>query len=70
LVVLLAADVIQPSTRVAVEFAAGLLAIDVVTLRLVSRMFDPERLLTGAKAVNTRSDPRTVPSPPRRPHDQ
>jgi ABC-type transport system involved in multi-copper enzyme maturation permease subunit len=70
LVVLLAADVIQPTTRVAVEFTAALLAIDVVALRLVSRMFDPERLLTGAKAVSARSDPRFVPSPPRRPHDR
>jgi ABC-type Na+ efflux pump permease subunit len=70
LVVLLAADVIQPTTRVAVEFAAALLAIDVVALRLVSRMFDPERLLTGAKAVSARSDPRLVPSPPHRPQDR
>jgi ABC-2 type transport system permease protein len=52
LIVLLAADVIQPTTKAAVEFAAGALAIDLVTLRLVSRMFDPEHLLTGAKAVS------------------
>jgi len=70
LVVLLAADVIQPTTSVAVKFAAGMLAIDVVTLRLVSRMFDPERLLTGAKAVSARSDRGSFASRPRRPRDR
>ena len=34
----------------ALEFAAVLLAIDVLALRLISGMFDRERLITGAKA--------------------
>jgi ABC-type Na+ efflux pump permease subunit len=48
-VVLLAIGVIQPTFTVAVLFAAGLLAIDVLALRMISRMFDRERLVTGAK---------------------
>jgi ABC-type Na+ efflux pump permease subunit len=52
LIVLLAAGVIDPTLRVALEFAVGVLAIDVLALRIVARMFDPERLLTGAKAVS------------------
>jgi ABC-type transport system involved in multi-copper enzyme maturation permease subunit len=50
---LLAVGVIHPTFTVAVEFAAGLLAIDVLALRLVSSMFDRERLVTGAKAVRS-----------------
>ncbi len=49
-VVLLAFGVIQPTFGVAIEFAVGLLAIDVLALRLVSGVFDRERLVTGAKA--------------------
>lgn len=50
-VALLAFGVIHPTFTVAVEFAAGLLAIDVLALRITSRMFDRERLVTGAKAA-------------------
>jgi ABC-type transport system involved in multi-copper enzyme maturation permease subunit len=54
-VALLAVGVVKPTFPVAVEFAAGLLAIDVVVLRIVSGMFDRERLVTGAKAVRPRA---------------
>ena len=50
-VVLLGTGVIHPTFRVAVLFAIGLLAIDLRAFRLVSRMFDRERLVTGAKAA-------------------
>jgi len=50
-VVLLGIGVIHPTFKIAVLFAAGLLVIDVQALRLVSRMFDRERLVTGAKAA-------------------
>jgi ABC-2 type transport system permease protein len=52
-VVLLAVGTIRPTFPVALAFAAGLLAIDALALRLVSRMFDRERLVTGAKAVRS-----------------
>jgi hypothetical protein len=35
----------------ALVFAFGLFVIDALLLRLVSGMFDRERLVTGAKAV-------------------
>ena len=50
-VLLLVLGAIHPTFAVAIEFAAGLLAIDVVALRIVSSMFDRERLVTGTKAV-------------------
>jgi ABC-2 type transport system permease protein len=50
-VILLAAGVIAPTFQVALEFAAGILAADLLALRLVSRLFNRERLVTGAKAV-------------------
>ncbi len=53
-VALLAVGVVHPTFVVAVEFAAGLLVIDVLALRIVSSMFDRERLVTGAKAPRTR----------------
>ncbi len=49
--VLLAVGVIRPTFLVATLFAAGLLVIDVRALRVVARMFDRERLVTGAKAA-------------------
>jgi len=49
--VLLAVGVIRPTFLVAILFAAGLLVIDVRALRVVDRMFDRERLVTGAKAA-------------------
>jgi ABC-type Na+ efflux pump permease subunit len=53
LIALLAFGVIQPTFLAAVLFAAGLLAIDVLTTRIVSRMFDRERLVTGAKTARS-----------------
>jgi ABC-2 type transport system permease protein len=49
LIVLLAIGVIHPTFVVAALFAAVLLVIDMRALRTVSRMFDRERLVTGAK---------------------
>jgi len=49
-VVLLGIGVIHTTFTVAVLFAIGLLVIDVQALRFVYRMFDRERLITGAKA--------------------
>jgi ABC-type Na+ efflux pump permease subunit len=50
LFVLLAVGVIHPTFLVAILFAVGLLVVDVRASRIVARMFDPERLVTGAKA--------------------
>jgi ABC-type Na+ efflux pump permease subunit len=50
-VILFGVGVIHPTFTVAVAFALGLLAIDVRASRIVARMFDRERLITGAKAV-------------------
>ncbi|HXQ18544.1 MAG TPA: hypothetical protein VN781_02845 [Acidimicrobiales bacterium] len=52
-VVLLAVGAIKPAFPVALEFAIGLLAIDRLALRIVSRMFDRERLVTGSRAVKS-----------------
>jgi ABC-type Na+ efflux pump permease subunit len=50
-IILLAAGAVAPTISVALEFAVGLLVVDAVLLRVVSGMFDRERLVTGAKAV-------------------
>jgi ABC-type Na+ efflux pump permease subunit len=50
-VLLLVLGAIHPTFAVAIAFAAGLLAIDLAALRIVSSMFDRERLVTGTKAV-------------------
>jgi ABC-type Na+ efflux pump permease subunit len=50
-VVLFAVGVIQPTFTVAVLFAVGLLLVDARAFRIVARMFDRERLVTGSKAV-------------------
>lgn len=49
-IVLLAAGAVSPTFPVALEFAAGLLVIDTLLLRTISRMFDRERLVTGSRA--------------------
>jgi ABC-2 type transport system permease protein len=54
-VALLAVGVVHPTIAVAFEFALGLLAIDGLVLRVVSRMFDRERLVTGTKALRSRT---------------
>jgi ABC-type Na+ efflux pump permease subunit len=51
--VLLALGVIRPTFLVAILFPVGLLVIDVRALRIVARMFDRERLVTGAKAARS-----------------
>lgn len=51
LFVLLAVGVIRPTFLIAILFAVGLLVIDVRVLRIVARMFDRERLVTGAKTA-------------------
>jgi ABC-2 type transport system permease protein len=53
-VVLLAVGMIHPTFTVALLCPVGLLAIDALALRLASRMFDRERLVTGAKATTSR----------------
>jgi len=53
IVVLLGVGVIHPSFTVALVLAIGLAVIDLRALRLVSKMFDRERLVTGAKAVRS-----------------
>ena len=50
-VVLLGVGAIHPTFKVALVFAVALLVIDLRALRIVSRMFDRERLITGARAV-------------------
>ncbi len=53
-ILLLLIGVINPTFTVAVLFAVGLAAVDVAALRIVSSMFDRERLVTGAKAARAR----------------
>jgi ABC-type Na+ efflux pump permease subunit len=48
-VALFVAGVIHPTFKVAALFAVALLLLDMRALRLVSGMFDRERLVTGAK---------------------
>jgi ABC-type Na+ efflux pump permease subunit len=51
--VLLAVGAIHPTFLVAILFALGLLVIDVRASWFVARMFDRERLVTGAKAARS-----------------
>jgi ABC-2 type transport system permease protein len=50
-IILLAVGTIHPTLLVALAFAGGLLVADALALRMISGMFDRERLVTGAKAV-------------------
>jgi ABC-2 type transport system permease protein len=52
---LMSFGVIHPTFSLAFMLAAALLAIDLLAWRVVSGMFDRERLVTGAKSVRTRS---------------
>jgi ABC-type Na+ efflux pump permease subunit len=52
-VVLLGVGVIHPTFTVALVFAIALLVIDLRALRIVARMFDRERLVTGARPVRS-----------------
>jgi hypothetical protein len=51
-------QVLQPTVTVAIVIALVLLVIDVVAWRVVSSMFDRERLITGAKPVSERTSQR------------
>jgi hypothetical protein len=57
-------SVVSPTFSVALEFAAGLLITDALLLRFVSGMFDRERPVTGAKAIEGRQRFRWVASRP------
>ena len=50
-IALLAVGVLQPTFAVALEVALGLLVADALALRIISGMFNRERLVTGAKAA-------------------
>jgi ABC-type Na+ efflux pump permease subunit len=52
-IILLITGVIHPTFFSALEFGGGLLIIDVLALRVVARMFDRERLVTGTRASST-----------------
>jgi ABC-type Na+ efflux pump permease subunit len=52
-VILLAVGVVHPTFPVAILFALGIVALDGAALRVVARMFDRERLITGAKATGS-----------------
>jgi len=52
LTALMSLNVIHPTFMLAVLSAVALLAIDLLALRVVSAMFDRERLVTGAKAFS------------------
>jgi Na+/glutamate symporter len=49
-VALVSFNVFTPSVTLAVVFALVLLVADVILFRLVSAVFDRERLITGARA--------------------
>jgi ABC-type transport system involved in multi-copper enzyme maturation permease subunit len=53
IVALMSFRVIQPTLALAVALGVGLLAIDSLAWRVVSAMFDRERLITGAKRSAT-----------------
>jgi ABC-2 type transport system permease protein len=53
---LMSLQVFKPTATVAVVIAVALAAIDVVAWRIVSSMFDRERLITGASAVTMRAE--------------
>jgi ABC-type Na+ efflux pump permease subunit len=47
---LISFQLIKPSVPLAIGLALALLAADIVAWRVVSRLFDPERLITGTRA--------------------
>jgi ABC-type Na+ efflux pump permease subunit len=57
---LLAIGVIHATFTLAVALAVALLAIDILAWRVVSAMFDRERLVTGGKSVRARAPRRFV----------
>ncbi len=53
---LMSLQVFKPTVSVAIVIALGLAAIDVAAWRVVSKMFDRERLITGSSAVTMRAE--------------
>jgi ABC-2 type transport system permease protein len=53
---LMSLQVFKPTATTAVVIAVVLAAVDVVAWRIVSSMFDRERLITGASAVTMRAE--------------
>jgi ABC-2 type transport system permease protein len=53
---LMSLQVFRPTATVAVVIAVALAIIDVAAWRVVSKMFDRERLITGASAVTMRAE--------------
>jgi ABC-type Na+ efflux pump permease subunit len=62
-VALVSFNVFTPSVTLAVVFALVLLAADVILFRVVSALFDRERLITGARAQRVSSAGDHVPLP-------
>ena len=62
-VALVSFNVVTPSFTVALAFALGLLVADIVMWRIVSAMFDRERLITGARALHSRGGDEQPPPP-------
>ena len=50
---LLTFQVIKPTVPLALALALALLVVDVLAWRVVARLFDPERLITGSSAPRT-----------------
>jgi ABC-type Na+ efflux pump permease subunit len=55
--------VIQPTLAIALCLGAALLVIDLLAWRLVSRMFNRERLITGSKAITPTRISAVAPAP-------
>jgi hypothetical protein len=53
---LMSLQIFRPTATTAVIIAVGLAVIDVLAWRIVSKMFDRERLITGASAVTMRAE--------------
>jgi ABC-2 type transport system permease protein len=51
-IILLISGVIHPTFAAAAEYAVGIFVVDLLVLRIVARMFNRERLVTGAKATH------------------
>jgi ABC-2 type transport system permease protein len=54
-VALIDLQILTPSVSLALVFALVLLVADIAMYRVVAAMFDPERLLTGARSTTVRS---------------
>lgn len=56
-------QLIRPTVPLAIGLALALLVVDIAAWRVVSRMFDRERLITGARAPRRRPGRRALPEP-------